>query len=48
MEHEKLPRLTARKHWGSYALGILVETAYVLVLAGVALALAAIAMVVMR
>jgi len=41
---EGYPSLTAREHWGSYALGILTETAFILTLAGIALALAAIAM----
>ena len=41
---EGYPSLTAREHWGRYALGILTETVVVLLLTGLALLLAVIAM----
>lgn len=41
---EGYPSLTAREHWGSYALGMLTETAFILALALVALALAVVAL----
>jgi hypothetical protein len=41
---EGYPSLTAREHWGKYALGILTETVFILALAGVALLLALFAM----
>lgn len=37
---EGYPSLTARAHWGRYALGVLVEVAFILALGGVALFLA--------
>ena len=43
-KEEGYPSLTAREHWGRYALGILTETAFVLALTLVAFVLAVIAM----
>lgn len=42
--NEGYPSLTARKHWGKYSAGILVETAFILALMAVALLLAVVAM----
>jgi len=42
---EGYPSLTAREHWGSYALGMLTEVAFIL---GLALAAAALAIVAVR
>ena len=41
---EGYPSLTAREHWGRYALGILTESVFILLLTGIALLLAVIAM----
>lgn len=43
---EGYPSLTAREHWGKYAAGMATEVAFILVLTGAGLALAAIAMVI--
>ncbi len=40
---EGYPSLTARQHWGKYAAGVAVETAYILALALIALGLAFVA-----
>jgi len=41
---EGYPSLTAREHWGRYALGVLTETAFILALTLVAYGLAVLAM----
>ena len=41
---EGYPSLTAREHWGKYALGIVTETAFILGLTAIALLLAVVAM----
>lgn len=45
---ERVPRLTAREHWGQYLAGIVTEAAFILGLAGVGLLLAAVAMAVFK
>lgn len=42
----RVPSMTARKHWGRYALGMLTETLFILALTGVGFVLAMIAVVI--
>lgn len=45
---EGYPRLTSRRHWKSYALGMLTEVAFILGLAGMGLLIAVLARVIWR